>query len=444
ALINASSQVVWTNTPDGKMLGEQPGWSALTGQTEAEYSGYGWADAVHSEDAQPTIDAWDESVRTRTPFEFEHRVRRYDGVWRLFSIRGVPILEESGEIREWVGTHTDITEEREAEQEQIRTLAQLSAVLESATDGIVVADMSGDILMMNPAGLALHEFSSNDQARRHLREYSDTFSLFTQNGDKIPPERLPLSRVLDGETFTEYECRVRRTDTGTEWWASYSGSPARDERGEIKLVILTVRDVSERKQMEAQRDGLLRRIEEAADRQRKFLREMLSSMSEGRLRLCESVSDLPIPITPQPAYEPVTLDRMTIRVLRRQTGAACNEASLPPDRESDLLTAVGEAAMNAVVHAGGGTGSVYLDVERGIVQVWVRDTGAGINEDSLHRATLEKGFTTAGTLGHGFWMMLKTADHVYLLTGANGTTVVVEQERHSPVPSWMQSYVDAS
>ncbi len=440
ALIDASSQVVWTNTADGKMIGEQQGWSALTGQTEAEYSGYGWAEAVHPDDAEPTIAAWNESVRTRTPFLFEHRVRRRDGAWGLFSIRAVPVLYPSGEIREWVGIHTDITGDRKAEKEQRETFAQLSAVLESATDGIVVADMAGEILMMNPAGLALHGFSSNEEARRNLRDYPAQFTLHAQSDDVIPLDRWPLARVLNGETFTEYECRVCRLDTGTEWWASYSGSPARDEHGAINLVVLTVRDVSERKRIEAQRDGLLRRIEEAAERQRKFLRDMLSSMSEGRLRLCDSVADLPSPITPEPADKPVTLEKNTVRVLRHQTVAACQGAGLPPEREDDLVTAVGEASMNAVVHAGGGTGSVYCDRERGVVQVWVRDTGTGINEDSLHRATLEKGFTTAGTLGHGFWMMLKTADRIYLLTGASGTTVVIEQERQPPIPSWMQSY----
>lgn len=444
ALVNASSQIVWTNTADGKMIGAQPGWTAFTGQMEDGYSGYGWTNAVHPEDVRSTIDVWNESLRTRTTFLFEHRVRRRDGVWRLFSIRAVPVFEESGAIREWVGIHTDITEERAAQEAQVQTLAQLSAVLESATDGIVVADMAGNILMMNPAGLALHEFTSNEDARQNVRDYANKFALFTQYGDKIPVEKWPLARVLSGQTFTEYECRVRRIDNGSEWWASYSGSPARDEHGDIKLVILMVRDVTERKQMEAQRDGLLRRIEEAAERQRKFLREMLSSMSEGRLRLCESVDELPKRLTPEPAYEPVLLDKTSIRTLRRQTVAACNEAYLPPDRESDLVTAVGEAAMNAVVHAGGGTGNVYLDKERGIVQVWIRDTGTGINEDSLHRATLEKGYTTAGTLGHGFWMMLKTADRVYLLTSTHGTTVLIEQEKHPPIPSWMQSYVDAN
>lgn len=57
--------------------------------------------------------------------------------------------------------------------------------------------------------------------------------------------------------------------------------------------------------------------------------------------------------------------------------------------------------------------------------------------DRLHRATLERGYTTAGTLGHGFWMILKTCDRLYLLTGTNGTTLVMEQDRTPAAPYWL-------
>ncbi len=57
------------------------------------------------------------------------------------------------------------------------------------------------------------------------------------------------------------------------------------------------------------------------------------------------------------------------------------------------------------------------------------DQGRGINVENLPRATLEKGYTTAGTLGHGMKMMLQTADRLWLLTGSTGTTLVLEQDR---------------
>ena len=115
AAIDAVQGVLWTNSAEGEMRGEQPGWAALTGQQFDEYQSFGWARAVHPQDAQPTIDAWLEAVRERKPFVFEHRVRRRDGEWRDFSIRAIPLIDAAGAVREWVGVHTDITERRRAE-----------------------------------------------------------------------------------------------------------------------------------------------------------------------------------------------------------------------------------------------------------------------------------------------------------------------------------------
>ncbi len=117
AAVQAVRGVLWTNDPQGRMTGEQPGWAALTGQTRSEYEGFGWADAVHPDDRQPSVEAWNATVAARSTFVHEHRVRARDGLWRHFSIRAVPVLDAQGAIREWVGVHTDITEQREAEAE---------------------------------------------------------------------------------------------------------------------------------------------------------------------------------------------------------------------------------------------------------------------------------------------------------------------------------------
>lgn len=117
AAVRAVRGVLWTNDPQGRMAGEQPGWAALTGQSRAEYEGFGWADAVHPDDRQASVEAWNATVATRGTFVHEHRVLARDGLWRHFSIRAVPVLDAQGAIREWVGVHTDITEQREAEAE---------------------------------------------------------------------------------------------------------------------------------------------------------------------------------------------------------------------------------------------------------------------------------------------------------------------------------------
>ena len=68
AAARAVSDLIWTNNARGEMEGEQPAWAALTGQSYEEYQGYGWAKAVHPDDAQATVDAWNEAVRERQEF----------------------------------------------------------------------------------------------------------------------------------------------------------------------------------------------------------------------------------------------------------------------------------------------------------------------------------------------------------------------------------------
>ncbi|KQO83946.1 PAS domain-containing protein [Rhizobium sp. Leaf262] len=115
AAVNAVHGVLWTNSPDGRMVGVQSGWAGLTGQTLEEYQGYGWAEAVHPDDQAGSLESWNEAVAAKSTYVWEHRVRRHDGVYRTFAIRSVPILDARGEIIEWVGVHTDITEQRAAE-----------------------------------------------------------------------------------------------------------------------------------------------------------------------------------------------------------------------------------------------------------------------------------------------------------------------------------------
>ena len=122
---------------DEQRRGQNGGRAARLGSVhraaQAEYQGYGWAQAVHPEDAQPTIDAWEKAVAAKGAFEFEHRVRRADGAWRLCSIRANPLLDAAGAILEWVGVHTDITERRQAEA-NAAFLATVSLELTQAED----------------------------------------------------------------------------------------------------------------------------------------------------------------------------------------------------------------------------------------------------------------------------------------------------------------------
>ncbi len=200
------------------------------------------------------------------------------------------------------------------------------------------------------------------------------------------------------------------------------------------------RALTAQREAEAENTRLLSELQKQSHQQKEFLRDVLASVTEGRLLLCSETGELP-PLPSGETAEPIAriaLESSTLSHLRAAVREVAQKAQHDAMRVGDLAMAASEAGMNAVVHAGGGWAAVYSDADTGRVQIRIEDHGKGIDMNRIPRATLERGYTTAGTLGHGFWLILKTADRVYLHTGPEGTTVVIEQEREPAEPQWME------
>lgn len=126
SLVVATSQVIWTTNPQGEVTDDMPMWREFTGQTFEQIQGWGWIEAVHPDDRERTAAIWSRAVANRTLYDTDYRIRRRDGEYRYVAVRGVPVLEADGSIREWIGTCTDVTERRKAEEE----IRHLNEVLE--------------------------------------------------------------------------------------------------------------------------------------------------------------------------------------------------------------------------------------------------------------------------------------------------------------------------
>jgi PAS domain S-box-containing protein len=126
SLVKAGAQVVWVTTPTGEIAEDSVEWRWITGQSEAEYLGNGWLDAVHPEDRERVERDWRECVGNGKIFDSRYRVRTKSGSYRHYDVRAVPI-ERDGKIIEWVGASTDVTAQREAEEMRGRLTEQLSA-----------------------------------------------------------------------------------------------------------------------------------------------------------------------------------------------------------------------------------------------------------------------------------------------------------------------------
>ena len=220
---------------------------------------------------------------------------------------------------------------------------------------------------------------------------------------------------------TEFEafCPLRRS------WFSYRVLPLRLEGRSAYSV--RERDITPLKRAELVQKRLRSQHTAALIRQRRFLREIVCFRTQGRLRLCRESADLPEALPDSPnGSAPVLLRTETLAHLRRHVRRAVEKIGILPERAFDFSAAVSEAAMNAIVHAGGGMAEVRADAARGLVQVWVADNGRGITEDVLYAGVSERGTSTRGTLGQGLWLMIDLTERVYLKTGRRGTTVVLE------------------
>jgi PAS domain S-box-containing protein len=138
SLMTATSDIIWTAGPHGMGEMEQADWREFTGQTEEEARGDGWLDAVHPDERTETRRSWKRALEEESSYEVDYRLRRRDGEYRLMRVRAVPVEDESGKVREWVGACTDITEQRVAQDSlarhahQLRELARASLAISSA------------------------------------------------------------------------------------------------------------------------------------------------------------------------------------------------------------------------------------------------------------------------------------------------------------------------
>ena len=248
--IEVTGQLGWTTNPQGEVEEDIPSWRKFTGQNEEEVKGWGWSQALHPDDLERATQAWNEAIATQTNYEVEYRVRRYDGVYRYFLIRGVPVHNDKKEVQEWVGTCIDITERRQAEEEVRASRAKLDAALASMSDAVFISDTQGNFLEFNDAFATFHKFKNKEECAKTFAEYPDILDVFMDTGELAPVDMWAVPRALRGEVGTNVEYSLRRKDTGETWVGSYSFAPIRDQDGAIVGSVVVGRDITDQKRTE--------------------------------------------------------------------------------------------------------------------------------------------------------------------------------------------------
>ena len=232
ALVDASAQIVWSATADGAIVEDSPSWRAFTGQTPEEWRNHRH-EVLHPEDIEATRKGWAEARSKNQVVELEFRIRRHDGEWRWMAMRGVPVSNPDGSIREWVGMNIDISDRRAAEETRrlAERMRERGRFFELSLDLVCIVSAQGQLLELNPSfthtlGYTLEEL------------LQQPFSSLVHPDDQEATAR-EMRKLAQGEPKAAFTNRYRCKD-GSYRTLQWRAAP--DEAG---LIYATARDSTE-------------------------------------------------------------------------------------------------------------------------------------------------------------------------------------------------------
>ncbi|MBC5829020.1 MAG: SpoIIE family protein phosphatase [Candidatus Eremiobacteraeota bacterium] len=146
----AIPQIVWTADADGALDFYNARWFEYTGHPPECTLGWGWQRVTHPDDVGAVSECWNAALASGQPYEAECRFRNREGAYRWFLGRALPVRNADGTIRKWIGTSTDVHDQRRA-KEALEFLAQAGKVLSESLDP--------DVLMAKLAQLTIPELA---------------------------------------------------------------------------------------------------------------------------------------------------------------------------------------------------------------------------------------------------------------------------------------------
>lgn len=126
ALVESTATTVWRANPEGALTYVGDSWTKVSGQSVEEILKWGWLEALHPDDREPTIAIWQKSLAEKSLYSTEFRILTVSGEYRWYAVSAVPIFDADGNLREWVGSNVDITSRKRAEEERTEAYRQLA------------------------------------------------------------------------------------------------------------------------------------------------------------------------------------------------------------------------------------------------------------------------------------------------------------------------------
>jgi len=211
------------------------------GATLDEVKGWESGSTIHPDDRSEALAAWQRSVETGEPFDFEGRHRRADGVYRWFHMRGFPLRDSEGRIVLWYLLQTDVENRKRTEEALRASEINLRQIVDS---------IPGLVCTMSPAGAIEHQnqqiLDYFGKTAEELRDWAFT--------DAVHPDDLQhvievFTKSISTGTLYDIEHRCRRAD-GVYRWFQVRALPVRDKDGRITGWYVLLTDIDDRKRAE--------------------------------------------------------------------------------------------------------------------------------------------------------------------------------------------------
>ncbi|MBV8869864.1 MAG: PAS domain-containing protein, partial [Acetobacteraceae bacterium] len=235
ALVTATSYVVYRMSPDWTEMRRLEGRGFLA---DTEHPSRTWLDEYIYPDDQPLVrKVIEQAIRTKGVFELDHRVRRADGSVGWTLSRAVPLLDEAGEITEWFGAASDITEQKREAVEALReSRERLRTLVEGVPQLVWRTTKDGDWTWASPQWAS---YTGQPEPESHGRGWLEAVQ---------PEDRdacLAAWRDADAQGLFRAEHRLRHAGEDRFRWVQSQALPVRDEEGRIVEWLGTTTDVED-------------------------------------------------------------------------------------------------------------------------------------------------------------------------------------------------------
>lgn len=161
-LADSIPNLAWMADSEGWIFWYNQRWYDYTGTTLEEMAGWGWQ-SVHDPAVLPQVlERIRKSFQSGELFEMVFPLRGYDGVFRPFLTRMIPVLDGDGKVLRWFGTNTDISAQKQAELALDLSIRRFERLAEANPFGVTISDLHGKIHSVNPAFSRLLGYSEEE------------------------------------------------------------------------------------------------------------------------------------------------------------------------------------------------------------------------------------------------------------------------------------------